>query len=274
MSKYTTEIRFICETFSGLSESEGYDKIGDIIENSRDKIFDFDYPIFDEEYRPVLEHKILRHFYTREIGQETVGLFKLKLDTMMNDIMPYYNQLYESTLLEFNPLTDIAYSRSGSESLSQSESTSTSYSESNSSSLSMSQSESETGSDNERNSMMPESHQWTLEQDTPQNGLTDVENMNYLTKATKVQNGGTDYEYINRGHSATENMTSATVGNSIGANTNVSRRQAFDTKGYLESIMGYRNNNPSKLLKDYRDTFLNIDLMIIGELEPLFFQLW
>lgn len=106
MSKYTTEVRFICEHYSGLSDSKGYANVNEIIENSRGKIFDFPYPIYDENYRSVLETKILKHFYTREIGSETVGLWKLWLDTRMNEIMPYYNQRYNSTLLKFNPLFD------------------------------------------------------------------------------------------------------------------------------------------------------------------------
>ena len=106
MSKYTTELRFICETSAGLTDSEGYTSTRDIIEKSRAKIFDFDYPIFDENYRSVLETKIIKHYYTREIAAETVGLWKLWLDERMNNIMPYYNQLYKSELLEFNPLYD------------------------------------------------------------------------------------------------------------------------------------------------------------------------
>ena len=49
MSKYTTEVRFICETLAGYKDSQGYDKVENIIMNSRDKIFDFEYPIFDAE---------------------------------------------------------------------------------------------------------------------------------------------------------------------------------------------------------------------------------
>ena len=104
MSKYTTEVRFICEVNSGLNESVGYSKIEDVITGAIPKIFDFDFPIFDENYRTVLEKKILKHFYTREIGEETTGLWKLRLDTKLNEIMPYYNKLYKSELLEFNPL--------------------------------------------------------------------------------------------------------------------------------------------------------------------------
>ena len=104
MSKYTTEVRFICEEASGLLESKGYNDIENIITKAIPKIFNFNFPIFDENYRCVLETKILKHFYTREICEETVGLWKLRLNTRLNEIMPYYNKLYESELLEFNPL--------------------------------------------------------------------------------------------------------------------------------------------------------------------------
>lgn len=106
MSKYTTEVRYICESYSGLDESKGYADINDIIANSEDQIFE-EYPIFDENYRSVLNTKILRHYYTREICAETVGLWKLWLNNTMNEIMPYYNQLYRSELLKFNPLYDV-----------------------------------------------------------------------------------------------------------------------------------------------------------------------
>lgn len=107
MSKYTTEVRFICETSAGLEHSEGYKSINQIITDSMDKVFDFDFPIFDETYRPVLERKILKHYYTREICAETVGLWKHFLDMRLNEIMPYYNKLYESELLQFNPFYDV-----------------------------------------------------------------------------------------------------------------------------------------------------------------------
>lgn len=242
MSKYTTEIRFICESLSGLSESEGADKVDDIIESARTKIFDFDYDIFDTDYKPVLESKILSHFYTREIGLETYGLFHLKLQTKMREIMPYYNQLYESELIQINPMTDVSYSRSGSESNSLSESTFSS----------LSTSESNLSSEIHSNSM------WNMFQDTPQNGLNGVESMEYLTNAT-----------LDKGHE-TNSASDLTAIASAGRGS----ADRKDLKSYLEKFEGYRSNNPSKLLQEYRKTFLNIDLMVIGELEELFMQLW
>ena len=107
MAKYTTEVRTICESYAGLDESVGYSGIDDVISNSVSKIFDFNFPIFDDNYRLTLETKILKHYYTREIAAETVGLWKMWLNTRMNEIMPYYNKLYESELLAFNPFYDI-----------------------------------------------------------------------------------------------------------------------------------------------------------------------
>ena len=105
MSKYTMQLREVCEIEAGLEESKGWNDVDEIVENSRRKIFG-NYPIFDEQYRSILERKILKHYYMREIGFETVGLFKMKLNNKMNEIMPYYNKLYESELFEYNPLED------------------------------------------------------------------------------------------------------------------------------------------------------------------------
>lgn len=61
--------------------------------------FDFglkSYPIFDENYRDTLNNNILNHYFENEIGFETANLFKFYLNQKMNEIMPYYNSLYES----------------------------------------------------------------------------------------------------------------------------------------------------------------------------------
>ena len=112
MSKYTSELRFICESLVGLKKSVGFANANDVIKQAAPLVFDFPFPIWDEAYRQTLEEKIIRHYYTNEIGTETYGLFKLYLQDKLNVIMPYYNELYKSTVLEFNPLYDGDYYRS------------------------------------------------------------------------------------------------------------------------------------------------------------------
>lgn len=71
------------------------------------EIFDFDYPLFRADHRPTLERKIIETYYFREIGQETPDRFKHYLKAKMRLIMPYYNKLYESETLDFDPfITD------------------------------------------------------------------------------------------------------------------------------------------------------------------------
>lgn len=63
-----------------------------------------DYPIFDEAYRPELNQKIIGRYLNREIGHESIPQFTHQLRQKMLEIMPYYNEMYRSKLIEFNPL--------------------------------------------------------------------------------------------------------------------------------------------------------------------------
>lgn len=243
MSKYTTEVRYICENYAGLTESAGFGKVEEIIASARSKVFDFDYPIFDENYRSVLETKILRHFYTREIGAETVGLWKLWLNDRMNLIMPYYNKLYESELLEFNPLYEVDMTRD--------------YKLKKDGSKT--DTGSATGSANSNDKVVTVNTNDNRFLDTPQGRVDSLENSDYLTNVTFDKNNG---ETTNTGNSTSSTQSNM---NSIIANTD----------DYLEHVKGKNSGKSySKLLEEYRATFINIDVRVINELNDLFMGLW
>lgn len=176
------------------------------------------YPIFDERYRPSLNKKILDHYLMSEIGLETPALFNHYLGSKMNEIMPYYNTLYQkqASLLEnldknvnitetFN--RDIANTSTGTSSAS--------------------------------------SNSKTLSEDTPQGRLVQstMEDMDHASS-------------INFGKSS-DNANSSTEGTS--------------TEDYIKTVIG---NNGGKynidILKDIKNTILNIDVMIIKDLQELF----
>jgi hypothetical protein len=105
MSRYTTQLRWVVE--------QALDDIGAPHEESMwERVYSevglADYPIFEEAHRKVLNDKIIRHYYTREIGAETVARWRMFVRDAMHLIMPYYNQLYESELLALGmePLGD------------------------------------------------------------------------------------------------------------------------------------------------------------------------
>lgn len=72
-------------------------------------------PVFNDwwsthvpEYRKILETKILHKYWFYQIGQETPDRFVHTLNQTLEEIMPYYNQLYASELLKINPLLNHA----------------------------------------------------------------------------------------------------------------------------------------------------------------------
>ena len=263
MGKYTTEVRFICENYAGLSESKGQNSVNEVIKASRDKVFDFDFPIYDENYRSVLETKILKHYYTREIGCETVGLWKHFLDMKMNEIMPYYNQLYKSATIEFNPMYDFDYNTTSNRNIGHDETTSNQskeeYSDSETRTDNLAHHDTTVNSDTSRDKYS----------DTPQGALTNVENETYLTNARIIDDNGT----VTNDGSNTGTQKNDNSGN---RNGNESGTRKFNsTYEYVEHVSGKRNGiTYSKMLMEYRDTFINIDIMVINELSDLFMNLW
>jgi len=313
MSKYTTEVRFICENYAGLTESVDYDSVDEVIAESRTKIFDFDYPIFDEAYRPVLETKILMHYYTREICEETVGLWKLRLRAKLNEIMPYYNKLYQSELLDFNPLYDVDYNKEGNRNLDENN---TRTNNSNRNSVNGGQdirtgnstdggqdirtgTDQKGGSDSTSTSTRDKYSEWNLYSDTPQGGIEgiigaedepDLEDNGYLTNARHILHDGdgtTGNSTTTFGGTSTTNDRIAygkTNTNSdkttFGKTNNTTEEGNSNFEGnsiedYAEHVFGKMpGKSMSQLLLEFRNTFLNIDMNVIDELKPLFFNLW
>lgn len=56
-----------------------------------------------------LADKIINHFYMREIGLETPALFKLKLKSMLDEIMEEYLPVIYSTAIKYDPLVNVDY---------------------------------------------------------------------------------------------------------------------------------------------------------------------
>lgn len=253
MSKYTTEVRFICENNAGLSESEGANNVDSILDKCWNKVFNFDFPIFDENYRQVLCKKILKHYYTREIAHETVGRWKLALNAKLNEIMPYYNQLYKSELLEFNPFYDVNLTRTR-------EGSGTSNRTSNNTEINSGTSKNVSSGSGTNNTV-------TLNKfsDTPQNSMDTqgIADSVPLTTVTKV----------NEDNTTTNESTDTLTRND--SKTGNGTENINNTDKYIEQVKGKQGTeNYSSLLKKFRETFLNIDMMIIDDCSDCFFTLW
>ena len=79
MSKYTLELRYIYN-------------------DKKYNLFDFPYNLYDNDLKPWFEEKFFQHFMFYEIGFDSVAMFKQRLMSKLNDIFPYYKQLYETEI--------------------------------------------------------------------------------------------------------------------------------------------------------------------------------
>lgn len=279
MSKYTTEVRFICENKSGLEISGGIGDVDSIIANSWNKIFTSKAPFFDEEYRSILCQKILKHYYLREICCETVGIWTLWMNTRLEEIMPYYNQLYESAKIKFNPMHNVDLTSKHErnvEGTSKEDGTRTDNT-TGKRTLTGNRDTDNTSVGTRNTANSSDETKRDLYSDTPQGAITGLENEKYLTNARKITdnvNGtGNDETNTTEKTGTDYSETEDTTGKIDGVTSNIGSTNT--TEDYLETIIGKQGTESfSSLLNEFRETFLNIDMQVIEEFNDLFFCLW
>ena len=117
MATFTMELKEVIETLYGTSmDEDDYEQTYESVTYKGitygklpvlpqyDSIGLGYYPIFNEDYRKIINGKIIDEYYNREIGTETIDNFTLILRKKMDQIMPYFNQLYLSTEIPYDAL--------------------------------------------------------------------------------------------------------------------------------------------------------------------------
>lgn len=67
-------------------------------------LFDFEYQFDDLKFKQQIEQSVIDYYYSYEIGVETPAEFKRRFQARWLSFIDYYNQLYNTTLLTYNPL--------------------------------------------------------------------------------------------------------------------------------------------------------------------------
>lgn len=299
------------------------------------------YPIFSESHRQELNEKIVNHFRYREIGYETITQFIFALNRKMFEIMPFYNQLYESEELEISALTNYSYDeiskKTGNDLLEKTGTDTNKQTGDSTRTDTGTQTNEQTGTDkqtfedvknkttygsNENENTTTTSDvthgQTTTTQgtdsskkvhsDTPQGMLSAnfPESANYAsdadvsknTNSSTVTQGGTDSttgtvkgtkgksgsdESVQTGDIVTTHDTQGKLTNDLTSknefNTDNTITYGSNAKQNYDNQLstnkqGYQGISPSELLQKYRETFLNIDMLVISELEELFISIF
>lgn len=204
-------------------------------------IWDFDYPSFYEgEEKTKFEQKVIDHYYFRQIGQETVGRFLHYFRTKVREIMPYYIQLYDSEkyMKELDdPFATVDYTET--------------YSETREGQSSGSASSSSTTTANSEGSENL-THKFS---NTPQGEISNLDR--YMTEASQ---------------DSSANSLEAT---STGSGTNTNESESSETVSHTltkKGAMGVTTFGHDMI--EFRQSFLNVDMMVIDELNDLFLKVY
>ena len=207
----------------------------EIYQDKNFNLFDLPYNLYDNDLKPYFEEKFYQHFMFKEIGVVPLGRFKQMLIAKLNDIYPYYKEIYKSVLVAEN--MDFMTTKELKEVFTR---------EVEGNSTGNVTSSSESNSNNNTTDL-------TVVNDTPQNKIDDLDE--YITSASK-----------NDGNS---NSNSSSTGKSQSSSNN-----KMLEKTTFESVGNLGVSSDGFLLEKWREVTINIDQMIFDELNSLFLQVY
>lgn len=207
-------------------------ELRELVENGVD-IWNFAYPsYYSGEQKKAFEQKVIDHYMFRQIGQETVGRWLHYFRTRIREIMPYYIQMYKSVeLMEAQEDPFEAYNLR--EEYTEERKNTGSY----------------TGETSESSKRSDQSDSTRKHSDTPQGSISNLEK--FMSEAT-----------LENAEVSSSGSSSGTSGGSSEDNGSVK---------YTLTRKGNIGVQPlGKEVQALRDSYINVDQMIIDELNDLF----
>lgn len=220
-------------------------------------VFTFDYPFYNDNVDDKKEFEELfeKYFYFREIGFETPDRFKMKLESKLKLIMPYYRQL---ALTEWNKVKTVELmmnSKNLTETTTHEQTLSGTSTNSGTSTSSINQSTN--GSNN--STLSQSSKESRLENGVSSVSLSD----GYLTGVSESSQTTTDTN-------SNEGTQSGTTEEQATTNTNqtITDTTTFTSKGDIGI------QTPAYAIAEWRKVIINLNEQIIKECEDLFMKIY
>ena len=245
-------LKTVMESLNHMTHPVTYDQLPSLFNSVRNKIFP-DFPIYNEDHRIPLENLILGKYLNREICTTPYAKWQFMFNQKLMEIMPYYNRLYLALEQspDFNIFDDVNYTRNIKTDGTVTMNKGTSDQIINS------------GEQSGDTIFTPNTTDIITESATPQTELDNFLNNKYISSATKNTNSGEDI---------TESKT-------LFSNTNTTTRSGSDSdvenRSVIETVKGKRGNKSYvELFKEYKDLIFSVDMMILDDLEDLFFMIY
>ena len=248
MSKYTVELREIVETFS-REEVEGYFMDYKL----EDYLTDQEIAVINERgtwSKEKLARKIVDHYYMREIGVETIGLFIQRCKVAMQEIMEEKLPLIYSAAIKYDPLVNVDYTET--------------YAGSNDSTNTQKASTSSTDASSTQTNTSGKNSGLNVNSDTPQGQISkaNILNGSYASSTTANEDESTSISSSNNsGLTDTESETNG---------------QNNQTQNYTKKVKGNSGVSATaqKMVQQYRENIIMIDRDIIKDLASLFMGIY
>ena len=220
-------------------------------------VFTFDYPFYNDniEDKKEFEELFEKYFYFREIGFETPDRFKMKLESKLKLIMPYYRQL---ALTEWNKVKTVELmmnSKNLTETTTHEQTLSGTSTNSGTSTSSINQSTN--GSNN--STLSQSSKESRLENGVSSVSLSD----GYLTGVSESSQTTTDTISNNGTQSGTSEEQATT-----NPNQTITDTTTFTSKGDIGI------QTPAYAIAEWRKVIINLNEQIIKECEDLFMKIY
>lgn len=172
-----------------------------------------------------LASQIVDHYYMREIGYETIGLFKHYAKVYMREIMERYLPLIYSNCIEYNPLVNVDYTETFTRNISGS-------------------GESESTSSNSASGL-------SVNSDTPQGEITKA---NILAGNYASNTGASETESEITDSSSSSNQTEETYSKNVKGNSGVSATSQKMIAQYRENIIAINED----IIKELDKLFMGL----------------
>lgn len=263
--------------------------VDEIIDNGKDYFFDFSFPWYADDNTGLEEFKqlFLHKYYMRQIGCETTSLFKLYVQSRLMEKMPTYKQLYETTLLEYDPLSnrklvteynetrDVSGNVSGTEerkSQTDGNGNTTVTNDSNRGKESNS-----SGSSNTTSNLNTETNNQAIHSENPEVTVANNDYASSMDREKKVTNEtGNENVEANGNETVNEKITENNETNSSASSTvneNVSSSKDNSEKEEVsrhENVNGFYGDSMTDNIIKFREAILNLNEMICNDMKDLF----
>ena len=238
-------------------------------------VFTFDYPFYNDnmEDKKEFEELFLKYYYFREICFETPSRFKMKLESKLKLIMPYYRQLALTEWDKVKNVESMMNSKDLTETTTHEQTLSGTSTNSGTSKSSLNQSSEGTttntdtststitqSTSGDNNSTLTQS----LKESRLENGVSSVSlSDGYMTGASESSQTTTNTN-------SSESTQSGTTEEQATTNTNqtITNTTTFTSKGDIGI------QTPAYAITEWRKVIINLNEQIIKECEDLFMKIY